>query len=81
MLKDQNSALSLSLLEEPNWQQLSYLFAFGFEEQIPSKICILSYFVWLYTVMFNLLYVFDLFSERRQSAVSDLFMLKKHWEK
>ena len=37
--------VSLSLLEEPNWQQLLSLFAFGFEEQIPSKICILSYFV------------------------------------
>ena len=51
------------LLEEPNWWQLSYMFVFGLfvalKKGIPSKICILSCFAQLKSILFNLLCVCD----------------------
>ena len=58
-------SVSHILLEEPNWQQLSYLFVFvlivALKKRIPSNICILSCFVWLKSVLLNLLCDFALF--------------------
>ena len=49
------------LLEEPSWQQLCYVFVFELfvasKKGIPSKNCILSCFVWLKSLIFNLLCV------------------------
>ena len=53
------------LLEAPNWQQLSDLFAFvlfvALKKRIPWKMCILSRFLWSKSVLFNLLCIFYLF--------------------
>ena len=49
--------------EEPNWQQLWFLFVFvlfvALNKRILYKICILSCFVSLKSVLFSLLCVFD----------------------
>ena len=54
------------------------LFA-ALKKRIPSKICILSRFVWLKSILFNLLCIFDVFFfflERRQSTLfQDYFSL------
>ena len=67
------------LLEEPNWQHLSYLFVFVFfvalEKRIPSKNCILSCFGWSTSVLFNLLWVFLIFLRTAAvNTVSDILM-------
>ena len=64
------------LLGEPNWQQLSYLFVFvlfvALKKRIPSKMCLLSCLVWLKSVLFSLLCVFDPFFSPRMPAVNSV---------
>ena len=57
-------SLTHTLLEVPIWQPSSYVFVFvlfvALKKRIPSKICVRSCFVWLKSVLFNFLSVFDL---------------------
>ena len=61
LLEEPNRQRAHILVEEPNGQQQSYLFVFvwflALKKRIPSEIGKLSCFVWLKSVLFNLLCV------------------------
>ena len=68
-------------LQESKWQKISCLFVLPcfvhivLKKRISSNLRILSCFVWLKSVLFNLLCVFGwFFSERRQSTLFQFFL-------
>ena len=80
------SLMHTSSLKAPCWQQLSNLFVFilfvALKKRIPWKMCIMSWFVWLKSVLLPFCVYLIVFSEHRQPTLFQIFFFRavKHGE-